>query len=471
MSSAQTVRPLLATTPNPSTALPALPERLPWRSSVLSGAAIAVLVILILGSVYLVYRQPGVDGGGEAPAMFSGAVAERDVPRPEECTVAAITPQQMASRGPTSSTTVLPIMPMVAAGATFGSYGMAVGERPRGEDADSETEAGVTATIRELTACLNDQDIGRHSALFSDDYWRRNNPDRSFDPAFNWLPVLDPNQYPSLPSERMKAMPLVADVQRMADGRVSALVVHPDDGTTVARVQLMTLLTDDRLVARVGLLDPLDLVIFSWAGDRWLVDEAAPITDVKAIALTYAAGALTPPGTELLAGDSLVVVVRNDDETEVTLGIQDIGNSETLELSLLPGETGHLLLADPEWTRYPILLVDVEAPGSGLPREIGSIHATSPTNSALGGTVRLLDNGIVPDQVRIPAETKITLWFENQTATTRVIKNNALALSIEIEPGQRRAVTINAAAGTAYELRYLSADGRGPEGILPVVVE
>ncbi|HEY7034760.1 MAG TPA: hypothetical protein VH482_25700 [Thermomicrobiales bacterium] len=133
--------------------------------------------------------------------------------------------------------------------------------KPNGTPADAETVAGVTATIRQLVACVNAGDFLRFLALFSDDALRHYS-------ASLGLP-LDPNDELLTPDPSINdqiALGPIADVVVLPDGRVSALAHLPSQsgGTDAGS-------------------EDVDLqLIFVHQGDRWLIDELFPVVPQQA---------------------------------------------------------------------------------------------------------------------------------------------------------------------------------------------
>ena len=97
---------------------------------------------------------------------------------------------------------------------------------PPGEPAEPETVDGVTATVRELYACLNAGDELRAAALFTDAYFER---------LFSQFGRLPPEELagfaaPPRPAPERLWTRLVAvrDVRLLSDGRIGAVVVTDD---------------------------------------------------------------------------------------------------------------------------------------------------------------------------------------------------------------------------------------------------
>jgi hypothetical protein len=130
---------------------------------------------------------------------------------------------------------------------------------PLGEPADAATVAAVTATVREIIACINSGHVTRAFWLFTDDLVRHLGPPPGTSVedarAFLTAPV-DP-----LPTELRLRLIAVTDVSVMADGRIGAIVIY-----------------DDPTGPPEGL--ETELLIFVEESGRWLVDGIAEFTVV-----------------------------------------------------------------------------------------------------------------------------------------------------------------------------------------------
>lgn len=125
--------------------------------------------------------------------------------------------------------------------------------QPTGEAADEATVEAVTATYRELVACINASDFLRVYALYTDDYMRRALGDQGID-----LSQLEAT--PAADAEGGTALIGVSDVRRLAMDRVAA------------RVE-----TFDPAVGGPTVIDS-ELVL---EGDRYLIDDET-VVDVAA---------------------------------------------------------------------------------------------------------------------------------------------------------------------------------------------
>lgn len=123
-----------------------------------------------------------------------------------------------------------------------------------GEPADEATVEAVTATYRELVACLNAGNYLRIYALYTDAYLQRTVADGGVDvEAIQATPATDATGSTALVS--------VSNVRRLDDGRIAARIETSDEATTG------TVVVDAVLVE---------------AEDRYLID-ASEVVDAQAM--------------------------------------------------------------------------------------------------------------------------------------------------------------------------------------------
>lgn len=117
---------------------------------------------------------------------------------------------------------------------------------PPGRPADSAIVAAVTATMQDVIACGNAGDQLRVYALYSEDYLRRMLGGIEIDPD----EVARATPMP-VPPDRQVALVAIADVQTLADGRVSAVVRTTDSFALILFVE-----ADGRYLIDGGYLVP-----------------------------------------------------------------------------------------------------------------------------------------------------------------------------------------------------------------------
>ena len=169
------------------------------------------------------------------------ALAARDAPGPDQCTVAPRTLEEIKTlaQGPA------PEQPPDAS-------------ETGGNPADDATRAAITATARELVACSNAGDILRRLALYSDGRLRFAYPDG----PTRALELMANSPLP-LPEVERVALVSVEDVQQLPDGRVSARMTVDNPGSHSH---------DPQTAATVSQKEVARLIFVQEAG-RWRVDE------------------------------------------------------------------------------------------------------------------------------------------------------------------------------------------------------
>jgi len=193
----------------------------------------------LLGSVVVlgIVATPMATGAQEATP------ADGDTPAPEEC-LAEPFPlagfQSLATPGPASTVPTVEGQPTTL---------------PPGSPADAATVAGITATIREIMACVNKGEVLRAFSLYTEGFLRPifgAGPPASpafFTTFYNTLSTpqaTNPNGYVALVEVR--------DARVLDDGRAAAIVVTDDP----ANSPTMT----------------TSFLVFVKSGDRWLLDAA-----------------------------------------------------------------------------------------------------------------------------------------------------------------------------------------------------
>lgn len=213
--------------------------------------ATAALLLLTLGGILVAFG--GGFGSDAMPIMVGSptvaASASGDVPGPEECRIS-----------PRASVAILALDASPAAGEVLEARTV---PSLSGTPADETTTVAVTASVREWAACWNAGDPSRWLSLFSDDHLRRlvaygtvfQLGDR---PPVKLPEFLEGAPAPLAPSARFP-VPIVRDVRRLSDDRVSA-IIEPrpgsDDGEAGASV-----------------------FVFVRDGDRFLIDDVRPVIE------------------------------------------------------------------------------------------------------------------------------------------------------------------------------------------------
>jgi copper transport protein len=143
-------------------------------------------------------------------SIQQAALAQRNAPGAEACTVAPRTLDQVRALAPDPGGT--PVFPVAAA--------TPLATPEAGAPADAATIQGVTATMRQLVACSNAGDIMRRLALYTDARVRQAYPNGP-------TPALQAMAATPIPVSELEKVALldVRDVRQLADGRVTATVV------------------------------------------------------------------------------------------------------------------------------------------------------------------------------------------------------------------------------------------------------
>ena len=205
--------------------------------------------LLALVSLGLGFAAGGASG---AAAPEATPVSGVEVPDPALCRVAPRPVEALIELFALSGTPAIALPPPDAASPP---PAVAV---PLGEPADEETAAGITATAREVVACLNAGDPRRAFALYTDNGIRRFFGVAPEEPASAeqlsaFRAFLAAAPVARAPDERL-ALVAVANASVLADGRVSAFVVLDDHSARDEAPETSVL-------------------IFVKRGDRWLIDD------------------------------------------------------------------------------------------------------------------------------------------------------------------------------------------------------
>ena len=207
----------------------------------LGAAALVAGVVLFFLARLPDAAVASIDGPAGLASLDRTAQPARDVPGPEECTVAPRPREEFEALAQTSTPEAPPNV------AETG-----------GDPVDAATRAAVTATVREFVACTNAGDVFRQFAFYSDDRLRADYPDG--------LPrELDAIAVSPVPLSEAQAIALVSvdDVRRLADGRVGARVMVDTPASSSHGAQAATEGSQQEVVR----------LIFIREAGRWRVDE------------------------------------------------------------------------------------------------------------------------------------------------------------------------------------------------------
>lgn len=228
---------------------------------------------------------------------------------------------------------------LAATPAPAGETGAAMATPAAGQNpVDEATLAGMTATAREVVACLNAGDFLRVHALYTDDYLLRN---FGQDDVATLSATPSPAAAPDQVSFRG-----IQDAVLLEDGRAAAII-----GTTTPTGDINT------------------HTIFEQSGDRWLIDDESVVDaeqtgDAGAAAGTPAAdagaGAETGTTLEVLSYDiyfeptelniaantDVTVTLPNEGVTLHNFAIDELG----IDVDIDPGATEQVVINAPAGT-------------------------------------------------------------------------------------------------------------------------
>lgn len=201
----------------PDPAARARTRTLQMRRWVLIGTVVIAVVVLVLAE-----WQPGQGGGGNKQVAQASPTASGGVqyPPPSMC---QLMPRSAAALAALAGT------PAATPGASPVASPTAAGFPPAGIAADAKTTQTVILTVEMSIACHNAGDFARMFTLYTDDYVRRLLTEAA---SATQLPpeamaVLLGTPQP-LPSTAWRGIQAIGEVDQLADGRVTVLVVTVD---------------------------------------------------------------------------------------------------------------------------------------------------------------------------------------------------------------------------------------------------
>lgn len=409
-----------------------------------SWLASAALVLLTLAIAIFASRldpssheddPSAVTGAQGAPVEVSPGAS----PTTAECRVAPAPLGRTPFEGPPPANDALPLAPGPYEGQPVGT------DRPLpidGTPADPHAVAGVTATVRELVACVNANDGARLAALFTDDYWRRLDSvefglgaEPDFARAGSLLPLVGgpPGPVPS---------PAVEDLRLLPDGRIAAIL---------------------RPTWYQGEPPWFDYYVFARVSDRWLVDEAVGARPRTVVPVDVVVGedGFEPPEIRVDGAQDVRLTIRNEGVAAHSLVIPDLGvrmevqpgqskTEQILEVELeegaqrffsdLPndreaGLVGTLIVGgSPTATPPPVTVTPNDEPAYTVPLASATIEARPP-------------GSFDPTSLAILADRDVPVTLRNTEPSAATFTIDQLGIDVALAPGASREIIINAAAG------------------------
>lgn len=352
---------------------------------------------------------------------------------------------RLTGRTEHESIVMLPI-----AGGNEGRPGVEASALPAGgEPADEALRADIAGSVQGLVACMNAGDPEGTIGWTTDDYWRRSNeigvvvnPDkpRSFVPLVG-------------PATRDTPTPQTENVLVLEDGRVGAVVRPGFDAPSYS----------------------YDYYVFIEQQGRWLIDEAVHVTELA----TVEDDGFIPQEIAIPAAPTKLVV-RNEGTTPHSVVIPDL----LIRIEVDPGTTDSATLKHPGGT----FAFHSDVPGDDPEVFSGTLvieREAQATPESSSSTPRAEVQGMpgipvasatitmrppieyVPGSLRILAERDVQITLINYPSASKSGADfltpvseggysgspanctiDALGISVSLEPGESRTISVNAPAGT-----------------------
>jgi len=262
---------------------------------------------------------------------LSGVVAPAALAQEATPPVGEVIAAEQCQVGPRSIESIEQLIGTPAAGGADATPDLTEIGHLTGEPADEATVEAVTATYRELVACLNAGDYLRIYALYTDDYVRRNLAEGGQD-----LSQLLSTPTPDRPQNT--ALVSVGNVRRLDGDRVAARVETFDptvDGTIVIDALLVP--AGDRY-----LIEAETVVDAPTVGDGDEV-EATPAAEAAAIEVVSYDIYFEPGEFAIPADTDVTVTLPNDGAALHNFAIDELG----IDVDIQPGATEEVVINAP----------------------------------------------------------------------------------------------------------------------------
>lgn len=435
-------------------------------------AALAAVIAMLLGlgGVALMNGPGGRDDAVRLPVAMQVSPEARVA----QCEPSADGMERVSATGPTKHESLIQLPP----GPYEGVTGIEASMLPEGgEPADPGTVDEITRTLEGLVACINAGNPEGGIGWTSDDYWKRRN-------AFGLESTPDvpqtfrPMMY--MPGEEA-VVPEVDNAQTFPDGRVGAIVRPGFDAPDYS----------------------YDYMVFVQQDGQWLIDEAVHVTEWATVDVVVTDEGFAPQEIVAPAAPAKIVL-RNDGTTTHSMVIPDL----LIRLEVAPGESDmgnlkhpggsfafHSDVSGDDPAIFSGTIVIGEAP-QATPEAAGNLpesHLLDGLGEPVASTTITLMPPIEydPNRVAIIADRDVEITLVNDPSLSTGVPDyltpvseealagspanftiEALGISVDLEPGETRTITVNAPAGVyAYHSTIPGHTEVGMSGTLHVFEE
>ena len=429
--------------------------RMPGIGSRFATTAPVVLLVIVL--VIAIAANKALQGSDNPaptiPAMAAFGSATAEGTPTIACSLEPSSPDRLSASGATSYPDVL------QADQRSSEEGYSVLQKllPTGEPAGDLETAAVQSSLDQLVACLNAGEPERAISAFTDDYFRRLRNQ-------NFLPLLE-NVSGFAPGYGSnvdhKAIPYnVESVVILPDGRLGALLSGPiPDGMNYGPPS--------------GIY-----AVFVQQGDRWVIDEIAPIRlsnnffntlPQHEATLSVTDEGFNPATLHIPAGQTVISLTNNGSNPHsVVIRIYGI------RVEVAPGETKPFRVVWSPERAFPggdAITFFSDIPGDSAAGFTGNIIVdTGPDATPIAdapfintntvsllptvsttiafGLPRIPTNPFDPSVVPILADRDVAVTLDNsyRESPSRFVITQ-LGIDVEVGPGEKTTITINAPAG------------------------
>lgn len=436
------------TVQQPSFAVPIdapTPRRSAWHRFTMAMPAL-LLVIVLVGAVAATRLLQ--NEGDPAPTL--PAIAAQSSPG-TVCTLEASPLDRLAVSGGT----LYPDALQVSQRSSEEAFAIVQSKLPTGEPAAQEQVEAVQASLDQLVACINAGSKERALSGFTDDYLRRLRA-QNFSLEWGSLSAFIPTYGTNGTSEIAPYQ--IEEVNVLPDGRLGVRVSGPAGG-------------GDSYGPPLGVY-----IVLVPQGDRWLVDEAAPIRSGEELTpatiesydaeLTVNDDGFTPSSLDVPPGQITVTVTNQGTKSHSV-----IIPAHNIRVEVAPGESKQFRIvrqAENPFRGEGVITFRSDLPGDVTPGFTGemvvgsgvpatpaegqsdpyaitlTLFPTASTTIAFPVAANVFEPAVVP--ILADRDVAVTLINNNGAAPVRFIVKE-LGIDVEVAPGETRTITINAPAG------------------------